>query len=106
MVDLKDLSLKIKVMRTLKITSFSLELRRQPPHRATSSYQPTNPHHMRMPMILLVTFLLSLARANYIAEYTDGHGRKLSDVGVCSGLNIANVAEDEATSDFPRTFNI
>jgi hypothetical protein len=56
---------------------------------------------MRMPTILqlLVTFLLSLARANYIAEYTDGHGRKLSDVGVCSGLNIANVAEDEATSD-------
>jgi hypothetical protein len=26
-------------------------------------------------------------------------GRKLSDIGVCSGLNIANVAEDEATSD-------
>jgi hypothetical protein len=33
-----------------------------------------------------------------VTEITDGHGRRLTDIGVCKGLNIANVAEEEAAS--------
>ena len=48
---------------------------------------------------LLLFALCHPSLSTYVTEITDGHGRRLSDLGVCKGLNIANVAEDEANSE-------
>ena len=64
-----------------------------------SSFFDINIMQQQLAIGLLLFVLCHQSLSTYVTEITDGHGRRLSDLGVCKGLNIANVAEDEANSE-------